>query len=88
MSTSRWTNLSSYGFIKLVATSVHTFDFEETWIHRKGLKWVGTIGKGTYELSTGLNICDYSKPRGVWSSIQKKITTNNHQKHRGGHNIA
>jgi hypothetical protein len=68
VSTSRWSSLSStgaYGFIKQQATGVNTFDFEETWIHGKGPKWVATIGKGTYEPSTGLNIYEYSKPRGV-----------------------
>jgi hypothetical protein len=68
VSTSRWSSLSStgaYGFIKQEATSVNTFDFEETWIHGKGPKWVVTIGKGTYEPTTGLNIYEYSKPKGV-----------------------
>jgi len=44
---------------------VNTFDFEETWIHGKGPKWVVTTGKGTYEATTGLNIYEYSKPKGV-----------------------
>lgn len=68
MSTSRWSSLSSsraYGFIKQQATGVNTFGFEETWIHGKGAKRIATIGKGTYETTTELNINKYSKPRGV-----------------------
>lgn len=67
-STSRWSSLSStgaYGFIKQVSTGINTFEFEETWIHGKGAKWVATTGKGTYEPSTGLNIYEYTKPKGI-----------------------
>jgi len=68
VSTSRWSSLSSsraYGFIKQQATGVNTFGFEETWIHGKGPKWIATVGKGTYGTTTGLNIYEYSKPRGI-----------------------
>ena len=67
-STSHWRGYSStgaYGLVRQVATGPNRFTFEETWFRGKGPRMVTTIGQGTFEPSTNINIYDYSQPKGV-----------------------
>ena len=67
-STSHWRGYSStgaYGILRQVSTAENHFTFKETWFRGKGAANVITMGKGTYEPSTQLNIYEYSQPPGV-----------------------
>jgi hypothetical protein len=65
---SRWQGLSStgaYSSVRQVTTGVNQFSFKETWFRGKGSQPLVTIGRGTYEPSTGINVYEYSQPKGV-----------------------
>lgn len=65
---SRWQGQSStgaYGLVRQVTTAPNQFSFKETWFRGKAKGSLVTIGKGTYESSTGINIYEYSQPPGV-----------------------
>ncbi|MFM2080260.1 MAG: hypothetical protein RLZZ124_908 [Cyanobacteriota bacterium] len=67
-STAYWSGRSStgaYGIVRQVTTAPNRFSFKETWFRGKGSGPVVTLGKGTYEPSTGINIYEYSQPAGV-----------------------
>ena len=67
-STSHWRGYSSsgaYGIVRQVATAENRFTFQETWFRGKGDGMVNTVGQGTYEPQTNINIYEYSKPKGV-----------------------
>jgi len=67
-STSHWRGYSStgaYGIVRQVTTAENRFTFKETWFRGKGDGAVITVGKGTFEPSTQINIYEYSQPKGV-----------------------
>jgi hypothetical protein len=67
-SSSRWYGHSStgaYSSVRQVTTGLNQFSFKETWFRGKGTQPVVTVGKGTYEPSTEINIYEYSQPPGV-----------------------
>ena len=67
-SSSRWYGVSStgaYSNVRQVTTGLNQFSFKETWFRGKGTQPVVTVGKGTYEHSTEINIYEYSQPPGV-----------------------
>jgi hypothetical protein len=67
-SSSRWQGLSSTGAtssVRQVTTGVNQFSFRETWFRGKGAQPLVTMGRGTYEPSTGINVYEYSQPKGV-----------------------
>ena len=67
-STSHWRGYSStgaYGIVRQVTTGENRFTFQETWFRGKGDGMVNTVGLGTYEPQTDINIYEYSKPKGV-----------------------
>ena len=67
-STSHWRGYSStgaYGIVRQVTTGENRFTFQETWFRGKGDGMVNTVGHGTFEPQTNINIYEYSKPKGV-----------------------
>ena len=67
-STSHWRGYSStgaYGIVRQVTTGENRFTFQETWFRGKGDGMVNTVGEGTFEPKTSINIYAYSKPKGV-----------------------
>ena len=67
-SSSRWQGLSSTGAtssVRQVTTGVNQFSFRETWFRGKGAQPLVTMGRGTYEPSTGINVYEYIQPKGV-----------------------
>ena len=67
-STSHWRGNSStgaYGIVRQVTTGENRFTFKETWFSGKGQGAVITVGSGTYEPQTNINIYEYSQPKGV-----------------------
>jgi hypothetical protein len=65
---SRWQGLSSTGAtssVRQVTTGVNQFSFRETWFRGKGTQPLVTMGRGTYEPSTGINVYEYIQPKGV-----------------------
>ena len=67
-STSHWRGYSTsgaYGIVRQVTTAPNRFTFHETWFRGKGKGLVETIGQGTFEPQTDINIYEYSKPPGV-----------------------
>ena len=67
-SSSRWQGQSTTGAfsqVRQVTTAPNQFAFKETWFRGKAKGPLVTIGKGTYEPSTGINIYEYSQPPGV-----------------------
>ena len=67
-SSSSWYGHSStgaYSNVRQVTTGLNQFSFKETWFRGKGNQPVVTLGKGTYEPSTAINIYEYSQPPGV-----------------------
>ena len=67
-STSHWRGYSStgaYGIVRQVTTGLNRFTFQETWFRGKGDGMVNTVGHGTYEPQTSINIYEYTQPKGV-----------------------
>ena len=67
-STSQWRGYSStgaYGIVRQVTTGENRFTFQENWFRGKGKGLVNTVGQGTFEPQTSINIYEYSKPKGV-----------------------
>jgi hypothetical protein len=81
-SSSSWYGQSStgaYSSVRQVTTGLNQFSFKKTWFRGKGNQPVVTVGKGTYEPSTAINIYEYSQPPGVvvvkTSQGKDKLTT-------------
>ena len=67
-STSYWRGVSStgaLGTVRQVTTGKNRFAFKEIWAKGKGKGSMATIGVGTYEPSTNINIYEYGEPKGV-----------------------
>ena len=67
-SSSLWyvhSSTGAYSSVRQVTTGLNQFSFKETWFRGKGTQPVVTVGKGTYEPSTEINIYEYSQPPGV-----------------------
>lgn len=64
-STSRWRGLSStgaYSIVRQVTTGTNRFSFRETWFRGKGERTLVTVGSGTYEPKTQINVYAYTQP--------------------------
>ncbi|MEN9541983.1 MAG: hypothetical protein RLZZ459_2074 [Cyanobacteriota bacterium] len=64
-STSRWRGLSStgaYSIVRQVTTGANRFSFKETWFRGKGEEALVTVGSGSYEPKTQINVYVYTRP--------------------------
>lgn len=66
--TSQWVGRLSSGGVSdciQISTGLNRFSFKETWTFGANKDRIVTIGRGSYEPSTGINIYEYSQPQGV-----------------------